>query len=64
MGCKDCTKRHIGCHANCEDYKEDIARRKAEKEKIFKAKDHERDLNNQEYSRIEYAKKRKKGKVR
>lgn len=19
--CKDCTKRHIGCHAHCEDYK-------------------------------------------
>ena len=23
--CKDCTRRHPGCHATCEQYKEDVA---------------------------------------
>lgn len=23
--CKDCTARHVGCHATCERYKEDCA---------------------------------------
>lgn len=22
MACRDCKRRHIGCHANCKEYKE------------------------------------------
>ena len=27
--CKDCTKRHIGCHSECEEYKEFVEKNKA-----------------------------------
>lgn len=51
--CKGCTKREVGCHANCEDYK-------AYKEKLsedYKKEYKERLLKNQ---LIESAKHRKK----
>lgn len=31
--CKDCTKRHLGCHSNCESY---IQYRKEQDEKNYK----------------------------
>lgn len=47
--CKDCDKRHIGCHAECEDYKAF----KAEMDKIHAKRDAtneyyllRRDMNN------------------
>ena len=27
--CKNCTKRHVGCHATCEEYKEYVEKNKA-----------------------------------
>lgn len=36
MACKDCTKRRVGCHSDCEDYKQQQERaeviRRARKE--------------------------------
>lgn len=32
--CKDCQDRYIGCHSNCEKYKEWKAKKNEEKEKI------------------------------
>lgn len=32
MSCHKCDKRHVGCHAECEDYQEYAAKRKAELE--------------------------------
>ena len=63
MACKDCTKRHVGCHAECEEYKNDIAKRKEKAEKIRKAKEQENMLNRREFERIEKAKK-KKGEIK
>lgn len=31
MACRDCKKRHIGCHAECKEYKE--YKKKIEREK-------------------------------
>ena len=59
MSCKDCTKRHIGCHAKCEKYKQDQEKRRKEKEQIKKAKDHDNMLNGYEWERINRAKKKK-----
>ena len=59
MTCKNCDKRHIGCHSDCEDYAEqrrvlDEIRRKISDQKIK-----ERALDSLEYERIKYAKKKK-----
>lgn len=27
--CKDCTKRHIGCHSECEEYKQFVEKNKS-----------------------------------
>lgn len=27
--CKDCTKRYVGCHSTCEDYKQFVEKNKA-----------------------------------
>ena len=59
MGCKDCTKRHVGCHSNCEDYAEQRRQIEETKEKIHKGKDLDRTLNTLAFNRIEYAKKKK-----
>lgn len=51
--CKDCEKRHIGCHGSCEDYKAFVERIKSRKEKVKegKAKDRNprRDWENLSY---------------
>ena len=59
MACKDCEKRHIGCHANCEEYIEEKKQRKERNEKIWEKKDLDRALNTRAFERIEYAKKKK-----
>lgn len=38
MSCQNCEKRHIGCHATCEDYKEYLKQNEAKKRKITKEK--------------------------
>lgn len=37
--CKDCPKRHVGCHAKCKDYKDWANNRRAELEARRKEKD-------------------------
>lgn len=32
MSCHNCEKRHVGCHAECEDYQEYAKKRKADLE--------------------------------
>ena len=59
MSCKGCTKRHIGCHSECEDYAEQRRIIEERKKKIYAVKDINRILNNREYERIEYAQKKK-----
>lgn len=59
MSCKGCTKRHIGCHSNCEDYAEQRRLIEERKEKIHAEKDKERALNYLDVQRIEWAQKKK-----
>lgn len=43
MTCKDCDKRHIGCHAECESYKawyKELTERKAAAFKRYPARDY------------------------
>lgn len=34
--CKDCSERHIGCHANCEEYLHYARLRNTERDEQFK----------------------------
>lgn len=34
MACKDCTSRHVGCHATCKEYIEEKRKRDERNEKI------------------------------
>ena len=36
MTCKDCTKRHAGCHSTCDDYKQYKIELKEKQDKIYK----------------------------
>lgn len=36
--CKNCKKRHIGCHSKCKEYNQYVEVNKKEKEKIRSAK--------------------------
>lgn len=42
MSCYGCEKRHIGCHATCEDYLKERAERDALNEKIRAEKEKEK----------------------
>lgn len=57
MSCKDCKKRHVGCHAHCEDYKAECEKRNQMKEKIHKAMNRDREATWVEIRRIENSKK-------
>lgn len=59
MTCKNCEKRHIGCHSDCEDYAEQRRVIDEMKKKISDQKIKERALDELEYKRIKYAKKKK-----
>lgn len=59
MSCKGCDKRHIGCHAECEDYKALRREIEAKKEIIHKGRDLDRALEAMDYHRVQYAKKKK-----
>ncbi len=59
MTCKNCEKRHIGCHSDCEDYAEQRRVIDEMKKKISDQKIKERALDELEYARIKYAKKKK-----
>ncbi len=59
MTCKNCDKRHIGCHSKCEDYAEQRRVIEERNEKVKAEKIKERVLNDLEYARITYAKKKK-----
>ena len=45
----DCPKRHSGCKAECQAWKDFEAAHKAEKEAEYRKKDTERNLNSFEY---------------
>ena len=36
--CKTCTKRHIGCHAGCEEYLQAKEKHEAKRKKVIEAK--------------------------
>jgi len=36
--CRDCTKREIGCHSTCKDYKAYRAKHESDKMRIIEAK--------------------------
>lgn len=33
--CKDCTEKYIGCHGDCEKYKQDCKKKEQEKKKRY-----------------------------
>lgn len=37
--CKDCTKRYLGCHGKCEEYKAEVENHKTHQSKIRAEKD-------------------------
>ena len=54
MTCKNCEKRYLGCHSNCEEYKSFVKAR----EEIRRARDSEHlmsDVTYQGYMRIKKA---------
>lgn len=57
--CKDCSERHTGCHGTCEIYAEQRRIIEERKEKVSEQKLKERILDELEYERIMYAKKKK-----
>lgn len=59
MSCKGCDKRHVGCHATCEDYKALRKRLDERKEKVYAGKDIDRILDQREFDRMIYGKKKK-----
>lgn len=36
QSCKDCAKRHVGCHSKCDNYKEEKALRTKERKGLIK----------------------------
>ena len=60
MSCKNCTRRQVGCHATCEEYKKEKKERDAVKEKIRKERSKESLAISREFERIEKAKRRSK----
>lgn len=52
-----CPKRKGGCHSTCKDYKEWLAERNEQVEKIREAKHHERVMRDQAIRRTEKLKK-------
>lgn len=59
MSCKDCQKRHIGCHSECEDYIQECKERAEKNEKIKAERLKYCTALGQEFKRIAKAKKRK-----
>ena len=35
QSCKDCAKRHVGCHSKCDNYKEEKALRTKERQGLI-----------------------------
>ena len=61
--CKDCTKRHLHCHSDCEDYAELLKENAERNEKIRKAKEKEQGLREYDiYVRTRYLKRKGKRK--
>ena len=56
MSCKGCTRRYVGCHSDCEDYKEEKRLRDERNEQIKNAKDLEEKLNQRAVIRARKAK--------
>ena len=51
--CKDCKDRHVGCHSNCEIYKEYTRELEEKKHMIKEAKNKDREYKNYKKKRIE-----------
>ena len=57
MSCKNCRKRHAGCHATCEEYLEEKKKRDDLKEIIRKERAKEENIIYQEVKRTDRLKK-------
>lgn len=57
--CKICTKRHMNCHATCDEYKEWRQILEEDKRHIVNARDKELELREIKFSAIERLKSRK-----
>lgn len=57
--CKDCPDRYIGCHSMCERYKAFREELDELNEKIYKAKERERDIDRYEREMCERNKRRR-----
>lgn len=61
--CKDCTKRHIGCHASCEDYikqKTELDRIRETNHDADEIKRHNLIASYDYYARMQQSKRRRK----
>ena len=57
--CIDCTDRKVGCHSTCQKYLEDKAKNDAERDRIFRIKEAEKDVREYEFAAREKANRRK-----
>lgn len=51
-GCKDCQDRHVGCHSNCESYKEYLDDLKQRKNIIKEARKDNKEYRSYKRDRI------------
>ena len=57
-GCKGCEERHLGCHAECENYKAWKEERDQQKDELYKQKSSEKVISNYTIENVYRAKKR------
>ena len=62
FSCRDCTERHINCHATCERYKAEKAVHEAKHEAEYREKLKQRDVNSYILGSIQKLKDRKRSK--